>query len=395
MADRPLAVAGVDAGSEQIRCVLLGIEESGVRFLGAGSARSRGWSKSRVSDQTAISECTRSAIEGAERVADIQVGKVVVGFGGSTIQGGNSHGVYEFGRPREVGSSDLGYAMELASHIRLEDDRMLLGLFPRDFTLDGRAGYRNPSGAVCSRLEANAYVVTASTQEHQNVVAAMHQAHVAVEETVFEPVAAAYAAVLPEDRARGVAVIDIGAHSTDLVVYDGEALSLASSIPVGGEHFTRDVAWCLSVSFEDAQRLKEEYGCAILGLTGDSSLIEVPSVEGRPPRETSRRQLNEILEARAEELFLYVRDELGRAGMEQGLLEGVVLTGGGALLNGMFDMAERILNCQARNGLPRGIEGWPEEIHDPAWTTAAGLAMYSARLYERRNGNGKRRLLGW
>jgi cell division protein FtsA len=140
------------------------------------------------------------------------------------------------------------------------------------------------------------------------------------------------------------------------------------------------VAFGFNVNYEDAESLKREYGCAILGLTSDNSLIEVPSPEGRAPREATRRQLNEILEARAEELFLYVRNELAKVGMEQALLEGVVLTGGGALLNGMCDMAERVLNCQARNGLPVGIEEWPDSINSPTWASVAGLAMYSGKL---------------
>jgi cell division protein FtsA len=186
--------------------------------------------------------------------------------------------------------------------------------------------------------------------------------------------------VLPEERARGVAALDIGAHSSELVVYDGDAILLAAPIPIGGDHFTRDVAWGLCVSFEDAERLKHEYGCAILGLTADSTLIEVPSLEGRPAREATRRQLNEILEARAEELFLYVRKAVAGVGMEQSLMEGIVISGGGVTLNGMCDVAERILNCQARNGLAVGIADWKPEVDTPTCTTVAGLAMYAAKL---------------
>jgi cell division protein FtsA len=283
-----------------------------------------------------------------------------------------------------VEAGDLGYAVERATRVTMEDNRMLLQVFPQDFTVDGRAGFRNPQGVRCSRLEANVHIVTATLQDHEFLLSAVHQAHLGVEETVFEAMAASYAAVLPEDRSRGVAVVDIGAQSTDIAVYDSEALLLASSIPIAGDSFTKDIAWCLTVSYEDAEMLKEEYGCAILGLTSDNSLIEVPSNDGRPPREASRRQLNEILEARAEELFHYVRAEIARVGMEQSLLEGVVLTGGGALLNGMCDMAERVLNCQTRNGLTIGIRDWPEELNNTAWTVAAGLSMYSARLKLRR-----------
>jgi cell division protein FtsA len=301
-------------------------------------------------------------------------------MGGSTIYGSNSRGVYEFGRPHEVEPADLSYAAELASKVRLEDDRLLLQVYPQDFTVDGRAGYRNPRGATCSRLEANVHVVTVSAQEHQCLVSAIHQAHLGVEDTVFEAMAAAYGCLFREDRTRGAALIDIGAHSTDLIVFEGESVVLASSIPVCGDHFTGDVAQGLCVSYEDAQRLKEEYGCALLGLTSDNVLIEVPSAPGRAQREAPRRILNDFLEARAEELFLYVRGELQRAGMEQALMEGVILTGGGAMLNGMCDMAERVLNFQARNGLPVGIADWPDELNNPAWAVAAGLAMYSARL---------------
>jgi cell division protein FtsA len=226
--------------------------------------------------------------------------------------------------------------------------------------------------------------MTISTQEHDTLIRAVHQAHFGVEETVFEPIAAAYASVLPDDRNRGVALVDIGLHSTDLVVYDGDAVVIAKSLPICGDHFTRDVAFGLKVSYEDAERLKQEYGCAILGLTADNSLIEVPSLEGRPAREAPRRQLNDILEARAEQLFLMLRAELVKAGMEQSLFEGVVLTGGGAQLNGMCDMAERVLNFQTRNGLPVGIEGWPDQVDNIYWTAAAGLSMYSGRLKSKR-----------
>jgi cell division protein FtsA len=201
-----------------------------------------------------------------------------------------------------------------------------------------------------------------------------------VEDTVFEPLAAAYAAVLPKERSRGVAVVDIGMHSTDIVLYDGDALVHSTSLPLSSDHLTKDVAWVMCVSYEDAEDLKKEYGCAILGLTGDNSSVVVPSDSGREPRELPRRDLNRILDARAEELFVHVAAEIARVGMEKSLLEGVVLTGAATHLNGILDMAERVLNCQARNGLPVGVKNLPPELNSPSWTAAVGLAMYSARL---------------
>lgn len=375
---------GLDLGSRHTRCVICVHEDGKLRFLGYGDTESRGWSKGKLSDSAAASEGVRKALDEAEKSAQIRVEAAVVGVGGSTVQGSNSRGLYEFGRPREIDPGDLGYAIELASKVRLAEDRQLLQVLPQDFTLDGRAGYRNPQHATCSRLEANVHVVTVSTHEHQAIISAAHQAHLAVEETIFEPLAAAYATVLQEDRARGVAVIDIGAGSTDLAIYDGDMLLRASSLPVSADHFTRDVAYGLTVSYEDAETLKRDYGCAILGLTADNSLIELPSCDGRPSREAPRRVLNEILEARAEELFMYVRAEFAKVGMEQALLEGMVLTGGGSLLTGMWEMAERVCNAQCRNGLPLGVEDWPESLNSPLWATAAGLSMYSAKLKTQR-----------
>jgi cell division protein FtsA len=370
---------GLDLGSTSTRVIICALEDDTLKFLGYGDAPVQAWSRARLADQEALAQSIRFALHEAELRAQVSPESAVIGMGGS-VSGVNSRGLYEFGRRRDIEPGDLRYAVELGARVRLEEDRQVLQICPQDFTLDGRAGYRNPKGILCARLEANVHVVTASVQDHQALIAAVHQAHLAVDESIFEGIAAAYAAILPEDRARGVAVIDVGAQSTHLAVYDGDALLLATAIPVGGDHLTRDVSWLLKVNYEDAENLKREYGCAITGLVSDHSLIEIPSAEGRGMREATRRQLNEILEARVEEVFDRIYSEILRVGMEQSLLEGAVLTGGGAMLPGMCDIAERVLNCQARNGLAAGIEAWPAELDNPVWTVAGGLAMYAGRL---------------
>jgi len=384
---------GLDAGSYGTRVAVCGLEGRQIRFLGYGEVASTGWFKGRVADPAALTASIQAAAHEAYRLAQVPVEEVVVGLGGVTVHGDNEHGTYEFGRPREIRPEDMEYAIRQAARKRSQEGRVLVHVFPQDFILDGRAGYRNPRGATCARLDANVHIVTAATQDYQCLLSAVHQAQLEVEAAVFEPVAAAYAGILAEDRRRGVALVDIGMHSTEIIIYDGDALVLSRSLPICADHFTRDVASRLTVSYTDAEDLKKEYGCAILGLTSDNSVVALPSSAGRLPREIQRRTLNEILEARAEELFLYVGGQIVGAGMEQSLLEGVVLTGGGALLNGMCDMAERVLNCQARNGLPIGIKDWPPELDNPSWTTAAGLAMFSARL--KLDGDRKRRPPGF
>ncbi len=379
MGSKAKLAVGLDLGSTSTRVVICVLEDDTLKFLGYGVAPVQAWSRSRLSDQEALAHSIRFALHEAELRAQVSPESAVIGVGGS-VSGVNSRGLYEFGRRREIEPDDLRYAVELGARVRLEDDRLVLQICPQDFTLDGRAGYRNPKGILCARLEANIHVVTASIQDHQALLAAVHQAHLAVEESIFEGIAAAYASVVPEDRARGVVVIDIGAQSTHVAVYDGEALLLAAALPVGGDHLTRDVSWLLKVNYEDAENLKREYGALNDPLISKHSLIEIPSAEGRGMREASRHQLNEILEARVEEIFDRVYAEVLRVGMEKSLLEGAVLTGGGAMLPGMCDVAERVLNCQARNGLAIGIDQWPQELDNPVWTTAAGLAMYHGRL---------------
>ncbi len=375
-----ILAAGIDAGSARTRCVVGWLDGARLSLAGYGEAPAAGWARGRIADAAALADSVRAAVAAAERMAGVAVESAVVGVGGPAIQSVVSQGLYPLGRPREVQREDIRRAVEDASQLNLPADRMVLYASAQEFVLDGRAEYHNPVGAVGSRLESYAHVITTSVYEHKALVAAVNQAGVEVEETVYEALAAAYAAVLPADRTEGIAVTDVGLHSTELVVYLGDILAHAATLPVSGDHFTRDVAHGLRVTYEDAGRLKEEYGCAVAGLTADNSLIEIPPAQGRPPREASRRELNLILEARAEELFLFVQRELVQAGLERSLLNGLVLTGGGAALLGMCDVAERVLGCRARNGLAVGIADWPDELNHPAWTTAAGLMMYSARL---------------
>jgi cell division protein FtsA len=371
---------GLDLGSSRTRCAVCLVENEHLRFLGYGECESRGWLKSRVADQNAVTECVMEVLRQAEGRAHISIDAATIGFGGTTVRGANSRSRIELGRPREIEQRDVNRALDRAVKVQLREDRAVLQLFPQDFIVEDQAGHRDPRSMLAQRLEANAHLITGSVQEHNCLIGAVNQAHIAVEETVYEPLAAHFACILPEDRREGTALVDIGAQSTDLVVYYDESLQLASSLPICGDHFTRDVALAFRISLEEAMLAKEEYGSATSEYTAENSLVEVTSAGDSTSRELPRRLLNEIIEARARELFDYVRRELARVGMERSMLGGVVLAGGGARLPGMCDMAEATLRCQARNGLPVGIQDWPAELDHPSWTTAAGLAMYSGKL---------------
>ncbi len=194
--------------------------------------------------------------------AGVSVGSAVVGMGGPSMRGAAGRGVVELGYPREIDQRDVNRVMERAVRVQLPEDRMILQVFPQDFVVDDQPGHRDPRKMMASRLELNVHLVTASVQEHNALVGAVNQAHLLVEETVFEAQAAWYAAVLPEERREGVAVVDIGAESTELVVYYGEAMCLASTVRVCGDHFTRDLARGLCVNPAEAEQIKIEYGRA-------------------------------------------------------------------------------------------------------------------------------------
>jgi len=380
MAAKPVYAVGLDAGGRWTRLAICVVEHGRLRFLGAGEVESRGWAKGTIADQQAVAQSILAALREAETRAGVSVGSAVVGVGGPTVRGANGRGVVDFGHAREIEQRDVNRVVDRAARVQLTEDRMVLQLCPRDFVVDDQPNHRDPRRMLASRLEINVHLVTASVQEHNTIIGAVNQAHLAVEETVFEALAACYAAVLPEHRREGIAVVDIGAQSTQLAVYYGDSMHLASTVRICADHFTRDLAQGLTLGFEEAELVKMEFGGALFEGVAENAVVELPAPENREPRQASRRFLNAVLEARAEELFQFVRAEFARVGMDRSLIGGVFLTGGGALLPDLCDAAERILLCQTRFGLPVGIQDWPEELANPMWTTAAGLAMYSAKL---------------
>ena len=383
MSAKPILATGLDAGSNYTRCVIALLEDNRLRLLGYGAAPSHGWSKSRIADQEAVSKSILAAVLEAEDLAQTQIETVVTGIGGQTARGANCRGRLDLGRPREIHQRDINRAMERARQIQLLENTMVLQLMPQDFVVDDQPGFHDPRKMLASTLEANAHVITVSTLEHSNLVGAINRAHLSVDETVYEAIAACYAAVLPSDRREGVVLVDIGAHSTEMICYYGESAQLAASLRICGDHFSRDLAHALRIPVEAAAVVKEEFGSAMSAGTSENSFVELPLDETyrRGWCEASRLTINKILESRADDLFGVVRSELARVAMQRAIASGVVICGAGAHLPGICDVAERVLDCPARIGLAQGFREWPDELNDPAWTTAAGLAMYAARLH--------------
>ncbi|MGO9262336.1 MAG: cell division protein FtsA [Bryobacteraceae bacterium] len=389
MTEKPTYAVGLDAGSRTTRVAICVLERGRLRFLGAGSAPSEGWEKSRIANQMAVAESVRMAVDEAQVSAGVNVESVVVGMAGQTVIADSGRGALELGHVREIEARDVDCVVRRAKRKPLDEDRMILQLYPQDFVVDGCPGHHDPHKMLASCLVINVHLATVSVQEHNALVGAVNLASVLVEESVFEPQAACYAAVRPEDRREGIALLDIGAESTGMVVYYGDSLQLACTIqrPNGtqicGDSFTRDLAHAMCLSFEDAEMVKVEYGSASPQSCSENLHVELPAPEEREPRQGSLKHVNIVMESRATELFRLVRYELAQIGMDRELMGGIFVCGGGAQLSDILDVADRELKCQARFGLPVGIRDWPEEIRTPEWTTAAGLSMYSAKIKQR------------
>ncbi len=382
---KPILAAGLDAGSKSTRCIISLVENGRLRLLGYGEAPSQGWVKGRISDQPAASSSILAAVKQAEEMAGVEIGSVTAGVGGLETRGTNTRGAAESGDLRELSQTDVRRAVERAKTITLAEGRLLLQALPQDFIVDGHPGFRSPRGLMGSQIEANLHLITTSEPDHQALVGAINNAHLAVEDTVYEGFAACYSTVFPEERRGGIALIDIGEDSTEMVVYDGDTLLLAAPIRVYGARFTSDLVKQFTITPADAELVRTQFGCVDWKSTPRNSFIEMPVSGSQEVRsiEIERYRLNYALEARAADLFVQVSDELDRIGMANSLGNGIVLTGGGARLDGMWGCAERILKCRARVGIPKDFLQWPNDLNDPAWAVAAGLSMYSARLQQR------------
>src|ERR671934_1392263 len=237
----------------------------------------------------------------------------------------------------------------------------------------------DPTGMTGTRLEVNVHVITCSTTAAQNTVTCVNRAGLEVTDTVLTQLSAAEAVLTPDEKELGVALVDIGGGTTDLAIFERGSLWHTAVIPVGGDHFTSDMAVGLRTPIPDAEKLKRKNGCALSSMVDEDETIEVASVGGRKPRLMARRILSEILQPRAEEIFHLVWDEIRRAGYEKSLNSGIVLTGGGAILDGMPEIAEQIFDLPIRRGCPTGVGGLADHVNSPTFATGVGLALYGYR----------------
>ena len=373
-------IVGLDIGSSKTCALIAEWDEQQPRFLSLGAAESKGLRRGMIVNLDATVSSIRRAIEEAEGAAGVPVESALLGVAGSHVRGVNSRGGISLGqRARDIEREDVRRAIDAARNISLPEDREVLHVLPLEFLVDAQDGIRDPIGLVGQRLEANVHIVTSSSAATQNLVTAVNRAGILVSDTVLEPLASAEACLTQDEREMGCCLIDLGGGSADLIVFGAGVVRHTAAIPVGGDHFTNDLAVGLRTPTTEADKIKREHACAWRELLREDASFEIASVGDRPPRTVFSRMLMEILEPRAMELLALVHDELKRAGLDAQIPAGFVLAGGGARLNGFVELAEREFSLPVRVAEPRGLGEMPPEVSQPEYATAIGLVLYGAR----------------
>ncbi len=407
MARKSELLVGLDIGTTKVAAVVGELNDGAVSVIGVGSAPSDGLRKGVVVNIDATVQAIERALKEAEVTAACEIHSVFAGVGGAHIKGFNSHGIVGV-RHSEIQQPDVDRVLEAARAVALPADRDILHVLPQDFVLDSQDGIRTPVGMSGVRLEARVHIITTASTSAQNVIKCCERSGLHVADLVLAPLAAAEAVLTPEEKELGVALVDLGGGTTDILVFYQGTLKHTAVLPLGGNHVTSDIAAGLRTPFRDAELLKQRSGCALARSVGRDQSVEVPSVGGRTPRLLSRHMLSQIVEARVEEILTLARQQIIKCGFDEALGSGIVLTGGTALLDGVVPLAEQVFQTPVRIGLPFGTNGAEhgaaELVRNPAFAAAVGLVQYGARPRDhlpvrdeegRLLGKMRQRLKGW
>lgn len=396
-------IVGLDIGTSKIAAIVGEVGEDGIDIIGIGTARARGMRKGVVVNIDATVQAIRQAVQEAEHMAGCDISRIYVGLAGGHIRGLNSHGIVAV-KDREVRENDIERVIDAAKAVAIPADREILHVLPQQYIIDDQDGIRDPLGMCGVRLEAKVHITTTLVSSAQNIVKCANRCGLEVAAIVLEPLASAEAVVEDDEKELGVALIDIGGGTTDIVLFVDGAIVHSAVLPLGGFQVTNDIAVGLRTPLQAAEEIKRKYGCCLPYLVKEDELMDVPSVGGREARQVSRRLLvDKIVQPRIEEIFQHVRKELSDSGYMGQLAAGVVLTGGCTRLEGLSELAETVLDLPARQASPTRIGGLVDVVNSPEFSTAVGLVLYGARGEELRvhptESKGERsilrRMTGW
>ena len=378
-------IAGLDIGTSKIG-VVIGeiIDGRNVRVLGVGISPSEGLRQGVVINLDLAVHSIERAVQEAQLTAGVEIEKVIVGIAGDHIRSVNSRGVVAVsGAEHEINQTDVDRVIDAAKAIALPIDREVLHVLPQEFIVDNQPGIKNPVGISGVRLEAEVHIVTGAVTSAQNIVRSVRKANLKVADLVLEPLASSYAVLDKNEKDLGVALVDLGGGTTDLAMFYDGSIRHTAVIGLGGQNVTNDIALGLRTPIEQAEEIKKKYGSAHKSLVSKNEVFQVPGIGGRPLREVSRTLLTSIIQPRMEEIFSLVSKEIKRSDFGDLLGAGVVLTGGGALLEGSIVLAEEIFGLPAKIGMPQGFTGLVESASSPIFATGVGLIFYGVKNEEK------------
>src|SRR5687767_913868 len=376
-------VAGLDIGSAKTTAVIAEVvgdlpRNPSIRILGVGQARTTGLRRGVVSD---IEETTRSiqkAMTDAERMAGAQIADVYAGIAGEHVQAMTSKGIVAINGD-EITKADVDRANAVARAQAIPQERELLHAIPQEYTVDKNHGIRDPIGMIGTRLETEMYLVTIGSSPAMNLRKAVERAGYGVKELVLEPLASAFSVLSEDEKELGVALVEMGAGTTDIAVFQEGKIRHLGTVNFGGNHVTNDIVHGLGLTQADAERLKERYGCAYEPLIDSSEQLELPSTPAQGRRQIPRELLAHIIHQRMDEIFDLVQREIDAAGYASKLSAGVVLTGGAAMMQGAAELANDVFGTGVRVGSPaENLSGLADSVDAPRFATVVGLAQYGA-----------------
>ena len=377
-------IASLDIGSAKTTAVIaqaMGGDGKGapyLKILGVGQARTTGLRKGIVSD---IEETTRSikkAIEDAERMSGTKIDTIYAGIAGEHVRAMISKGIVAVNGD-EISKADVDRANDVARAQPVPQDRELLHAIPQEYSVDKNQGIRDPIGMIGTRLETEMYLVTIGASPAMNLRKSVERAGYRVQELVLEPLASALSVLTEDEKELGVALVEMGAGTTDIAVFHEGKIRHLGTVNFGGNNVTSDIVQGMGVTQADAERLKERYGCAYEPLVDPSDVIQLPSTVAQGERHIQRQVLAHIIHQRMDEIFNLVLGEIQRAGFAQRLNGGVVITGGAAAMQGVGELAADVFGTGVRIGLPEeNIGGLADSVQAPRFSTVVGLALYGA-----------------
>ena len=378
-------IVGFDIGTKKVVAVIGEItEERKIEIIGIGTAESRGLRKGVVVNLEATTSAIKRAQEEAELMAGVEIASAFFGISGAHIKSFNSRGVVAVSsKNREITREDIKRVIDQSKALSIPPDREIIHIIPQEFVVDEQDGIRDPLGLSGIKLEVNVHIVTSAITSVQNLRTCVERAAINIEQIVLNQIATSAATLTHDERELGVGMIDIGAGTTEVAIFERGSLWYTSTIPIGGDNFTNDIAVGLRTPIPEAEKIKKKYGCVASAVTDEQETIEVPSVgKGRKPRVLSRQLLSDIIQPRAEEIFRLVDSDIKRMGYEKSLNSGLVLTGGTALLEGLEEVAEEIFDLPVRRGDPGGVGGLVDRVSTPDFGTSVGLILYGFNQWQ-------------